>query len=252
MLTLYFSGTGNSRYVAECFSGIMKADCFSIEDDIDFSDKIRSNDTICFCYPVYGSCLPIIMSDFVKRNQKSLSNKKIVIICTQHVFSGDGARVFSDHLKGIEYQVIYAEHIRMPNNISNLFFYRMETPDEIISITQKANDKIRKICEQIKEGVVIRRGFNPVSRFLGFTAQRWYFSVIMKLSKKWVKVFDNCNGCSICVQVCPVNNLKIVSKKAQPRGKCILCYRCVNRCPQKAISVMFNTKVTRQYKGINC
>ncbi len=252
MLTLYFSGTGNSRYVAEHFSEIMKADCFSIEDDINFSDKISSNDTICFCYPVYGSCLPIIMSEFIDLYRISLTNKKIIILCTQHKFSGDGARVFTDHLKGIEYQVIYAEHIRMPNNISNLFFYKLECPQEIERFICKADFKIQNICEQIKKGAVFKRGFNPFSRFLGFIAQRWYFSFIMSRSGKRVKIFDSCNGCSVCVQDCPVNNLRLVSKKAEALGQCILCYRCVNRCPQKAISVMFNTKVRRQYQGINC
>jgi len=33
MLTLYFSGTGNTEYVAKLFSQKMSAKCFSIEDD---------------------------------------------------------------------------------------------------------------------------------------------------------------------------------------------------------------------------
>lgn len=47
--------------------------------------------------------------------------KKIIIFCTQLLFSGDGARVFTDLLKSISYTVIYAKHFNMPNNICNFF-----------------------------------------------------------------------------------------------------------------------------------
>jgi folate-dependent phosphoribosylglycinamide formyltransferase PurN len=55
MLTLYFSGTGNTRFVAENFSKKNGAECHSIEEDLDFGAVIARHRRVCFCYPIYGS-----------------------------------------------------------------------------------------------------------------------------------------------------------------------------------------------------
>ena len=68
MLTLYFSGTGNTKYVAELFSRKMSARCFSVEDDADFSVEIKAHETIAFCYPIYGSRVPLIMRLFTHKH----------------------------------------------------------------------------------------------------------------------------------------------------------------------------------------
>ena len=44
-----------------------------------------------------------------------------------------------------------------------------------------------------------------------------------------------------------MNNLKLVDKKVEQNGNCTLCYRCVNLCPEKAITVLFSSKVGKQY-----
>ena len=31
---------------------------------------------------------------------------------------------------------------------------------------------------------------------------------------------------------------------------CTMCYRCINKCPKKAIRVLLRCKVKKQYKGI--
>ena len=41
MLMLYFSGTGNSKYIASTFSKKMNAKCHSIEEKIDFKNEIK-------------------------------------------------------------------------------------------------------------------------------------------------------------------------------------------------------------------
>ena len=52
MLTIYFSGTGNTKYIAELFSQKMGANCLSIEADVDFQAEIIAHDSIAFCYPI--------------------------------------------------------------------------------------------------------------------------------------------------------------------------------------------------------
>ena len=65
MVILFFSGTGNSRFLAEQFAQRMDKKAYSIEEDLDFDSLLREEDTIAVCYPVYGSCVPRIMREFV-------------------------------------------------------------------------------------------------------------------------------------------------------------------------------------------
>lgn len=251
MLTLYFSGTGNSKYIAEYFSKKMECQHYSIEENIDFANLICNNDTIVFCYPVYGSCVPMIMREFVTKYKSYIDGKKIIIFCTQLIFSGDGARIFTELLKGISYNVIYADHFNMPNNICNFFLFPMASEKKANKYFTNAERKIDKVCENIKNGIVKKRGFNIFSKYLGLLCQRLYFSRFEKKAKKDVKITADCIVCAKCVAICPMNNLKLINNMIQQNGNCTLCYRCVNMCPQKAITVLVHSKIKRQYRCLH-
>ena len=250
MLTLYFSGTGNSKYIAEYFSNMMGAQYYSIEESIDFADMICATDTICFCYPIYGSCVPLIMREFVTRYKSYLNGKKIIIFCTQFLFSGDGSSVFTELLECIKYQVIYAEHFNMPNNICNFFLFPVKSKENTRKYVIKAEHKLNKVCENIKNGVIKKRGFNIFSKYLGLISQRFLFSKGEKTAKKDVRINADCIGCSKCVSLCPMRNLENENGTIIQKGNCTLCYRCVNMCPKKAITVLVHTKVKKQYTGL--
>ena len=48
---------------------------------------------------------------------------------------------------------------------------------------------------------------------------------------------SKCNGCSACIEVCPVNAIRIENQKAIVNDECIGCSVCVNECPTEAISL---------------
>ena len=46
---------------------------------------------------------------------------------------------------------------------------------------------------------------------------------------------DKCTGCGICVDLCPVNAIKIENDKAVVSDECVECSACVDECPNEAI-----------------
>jgi len=260
MLTLFFSATGNTEYIARLFSKRMDAKCLSIEEEADFVQEINEHDTIAFCYPIYGSRVPRIMREFVDRFISELNGKKIIIFTTQMLFSGDGARVLTDLLGNCSAEVIYAEHFRMPNNVGNAVIFRKESKIKIQKYIKRAEEKMSNVCLDIKIGFVVKRGFSKFSTILGkIQGIAWQgdsskveprpFSAEGK-SKNRVKIHKGCTSCCLCVDICPVKNFKNEQSKIQPQGDCMVCYRCINRCPNKAISVMINVRPQWQYEGV--
>ena len=250
MLTLYFSGTGNTKFIAEHFSQTLAAECHSIEEEIDFSEKIAAAETIAVCYPIYGSCVPRIMRDFAEENRSAFDGKNLIILSSQLMFSGDGARVFTELLEGISFNILYAEHFNMPNNICNLFLLPIASPEKIERYVKKAKQRLARSCQNIQNGTVKKRGFNPVSKYLGLLTQRFYFPDLEKKAENDVRITADCVACGKCVKICPMNNLERIEDKIEQNGNCTLCYRCVNACPQKAITVLLHAEVKKQYPGL--
>ena len=81
----YFSGTGNSKYIAKRFAAIMKEkyhqeyEVYSIEETMEFERLIKENNIIGICYPIYGSSVPKIMRQFVEKYKKLLDHKRLII-----------------------------------------------------------------------------------------------------------------------------------------------------------------------------
>ncbi len=47
-----------------------------------------------------------------------------------------------------------------------------------------------------------------------------------------------CNGCGVCVDICPVNAIKIKQNKAViSSNKCVECGACISECPNEALSL---------------
>jgi len=258
MLTLYFSGTGNTKYIADLFSQKMNAKCVSVENDIDFVTTINGHETIAFCYPIYNSRVPRIMRTFVHNHMENLIGKKVIILITQQAFSGDGARVFTDLFEEGAIEVIYAEHFNMQQNMGNIpIFWTLFKPTEHSKqkYIEKANKKMNVVCNNIKKGIVKKRGFSKVSKFLGyFQGKPWQKNPKdikpVRLEKKLmndVRIHQDCTACNLCIKICPMKNLTNHEGQIQHLNNCTVCYRCVNKCPKKAITVYIHIKPRWQY-----
>jgi ferredoxin len=260
ILTVYFSGTGNTAYVAELFAAQMGGKCLPIEDEANFATEFAAHDTIAFCYPVYGSRVPLIMRQFAAKHRPDLQGKKLVILVTQLTFSGDGARVFTDLFPQGHFDVIYADHLFMPNNVCNFGLLRQTGENNIQKRMKMAENKISRICRDINSGIIKRRGFSTIARFLGnVQGKAWQGNsasseavpgTLEARAKGSVKIDEDCTLCGLCVETCPMANLEAADDTIIHKSNCTVCYRCVNLCPRRAITVFFPNKPKWQYKGI--
>jgi len=248
MIMFYFSGTGNSKYIAELFCKNMGAKCHSIEEKIDFEKLIYAEDTIGFCYPVYMSDVPRILQEFVKRYMSALKDKRVIIFCTQLILSGDGTKKFAMLFPQNHIEVIYTEHFFMPNNMNDVAILPIASDTGIERSIVRATRKMESVCRNIQAGTIKKRGFSVISWMLG-VPQSVFMGALERRANRAVSVDDDCSKCGLCIKTCPMQNFILDGEEIRSNHNCTMCYRCINICPEKAITVLLPGKVKRQYTG---
>lgn len=142
-LYLFFSGTGNTFWAVNNIAPILSDDYLihSIEHKVDFASLIQNANHIIIAYPIYESMIPHIMIDFLIRYKTSFNNKKVSVIITQMLFSGDGAGLAARRLKKYGANIQHTIHINMPNNLTDVSFFPINTDKKIDRKVSKATQK---------------------------------------------------------------------------------------------------------------
>ena len=239
MIGIYFSGTGNSKYAAELFCKELdkESGTYSIENE-EAITAIKDADLIVIAYPVQFSTVPNIMRDYVTDHSELWKNKKVFVIATMGLFSGDGAGMLGRLLQSYGAKVIGGLHLKMPDSIADEKALKrpIEKNKELI---KQAQQKIKESVKRLKAGDPTQEGIGVLYRMAGFFGQRAYFGHNTRRYSSKLKIdTDKCVGCGSCEKLCPMKNITIKDQKAVSGDRCTMCYRCINKCPKQAITLL--------------
>jgi ferredoxin len=256
----YFSGTGNSLFVARQIAERINGKLISIPSVIN-EERIRTEaDVVGIVFPVYyatNDCgIPRIIRRFVSKLE-SFNAKYIFAVCTSGSMPGTTLENLSK-LIASEGGTLAAGFIIKMNN-ENL---SKEKQDKML-IEQK--EKLDAVCKHVlarKRGKLETRGilrkivlapvlylaikplFSRRYRKLSSSAGL-PFTELIPLADRSFRVDAKCTGCGICAQVCPVDNVKLVEDRPVWQRHCETCLACYSWCPQAAIGggiVSYNTR----------
>jgi ferredoxin/flavodoxin len=246
VVIFYFSGTGNTWWVAEeLCRQLNKKDfnsrAYSIEKitPAETASLIEESTLVGFGYPIHGSDLPQPMKEFIEALPQ-YPGKDALVFCTQWLWSGDGASLGASMLKEKGYTVKWGEHFLMPNNVSVSVIRLPYTndPARLSAVRQRAARKISRLVSRITAGKPYRHGFNTLAYLLGCMQRVPYRRYYHRLQNDIAINYDICIDCGDCVRLCPVGNLYYAGEEIKTKGNCILCTRCYNFCPVAAVTYM--------------
>ncbi len=246
-MVFYFSGTGNSRFVAKRIAEAVSQEAVDITTYTTTMDRPEFTDTgvYVFVCPSYMSAPARAMTDFVGWAGFP-SGVKAYFIVTCAASMGITPRVASEicEKKGIQY--MGAAQIEMPQNYIALF--RTKEVEENINIIEKAEIEIDRIAPLILNGEVLEtKKIGSVE----YSVTKWvrdvYYKDFMKTKK--FKATDKCISCQKCVKVCPLSNITMKDGKPSWGNKCTHCMACINQCPKDAIEYGKGTAGKPRYKG---
>ncbi len=234
-VTYYFSGTGNSYYVAKTISNNINAILKPIVS-LKKGDIIEA-DTLCFVFPIYDFKPPKKVTDIIE-NLSSIKANRIIAIGTYGIALSSSLNHFNNTLrkKGVALSQGYG--IKSPHNAVGSTGF---TEEENNIRLAHADKKIAIISKNLKEGIT---GFvERTSIFEDRTIIRQFpnlMSFLFKLIFKGAKSFSftvmqDCISCNQCINICPINNIEWVNGKHVFGSDCTGCFACLQWCPKAAI-----------------
>ncbi len=239
MIGVYFSGTGNTKHCVETFvrEFELAGKNFSIEAE-NTVREICAHNEIVIGYPVQFSNLPKILRDFVVDNSSIWKGKRVFVIATMGLFSGDGAGLLARLLAGYGAFITGGLHLKMPDSIGDERALK-RTLEQNRKLVRAAEEKIQKAAWKIRNGRPPQDGIGLLKHLTGLFGQRIYFRGKTKEYSDKLKIDTNkCVRCGRCLSICPMKNISIREGRMVQNGKCTMCYRCVNFCPAQAITLL--------------
>ena len=244
----YLSGTGNTEHCIKKLVCCLDASApiIAIEDQA-AATVIKEFDFIVLGYPVQFSNAPKMVRDFICRHASIWNGKKVLCVATMGAFSGDGAGCSARLLKKSGAIVLGGLHLKMPDSVCDSKLLK-KSREENRKIIQQAEEKIERTVNKIKRGKFPQEGLNLFSHLAGLFGQRlWFYGKTKKYSDRLKINHTLCIGCGTCTNLCPMSNIEMKDHKAIAKGKCTMCYRCISKCPTRAITLI-GKEVVEQYR----
>ncbi len=248
-MVLYFSATGNTRYVANKLAGLLGDESLDLLDRIRRKDygEIHSDRPFVLCSPVYVCEMPRFLADYL-RKVKLTGSREVYCIFTSGGYAGISGilarRLF--RRKGM----VYKGHgeLKMPRNYISNNSYPELGREEIEKRILSSHARIPALADRI------RRGARLKSRHV------WFFEVLVTLPVNpfWYYKMqpvgdfyatDRCISCGKCVRLCPLNVISLAEGKPVWSGKsCAHCMSCIQNCPVEAIEYGNVTQLKKRYR----
>ena len=244
-MILFFSGTGNSRYIACRLAAALGDELVSINDRIKSGDDgaIRAGGRLIFVTPTYGWRIPRVVEEWIRNMEFSGADKVwFVMNCGSEI--GDAAkynkRLCAD--KGFAY--MGTVQVLMPENYIAMFDAPQEP--EAARIIEASAPAIDEASQKIADGCEFAAPRNNLyDRFMSTAANPVFYALFVKADK--FRADDKCVGCGKCAQLCPLNDISIVDGRPVWGKNCTHCMACIGACPTGAIEYGKHTIGLRRY-----
>lgn len=232
-MILYFTGTGNSRYIAKKLARETGDSLLYINERIknkDFS-TVTATEHLVFVTPTYAWQIPRLVREWIKKTEFLGTRKAwFVMNCGSEI--GNAAQYNKELCDTMGFTYMGTAEIVMPENYIAMF--PSPSDDEAKEIIKKAESVIEKIATLLKEKqeFPVPKG-KFVSKIMSGPVNSMFYPFFVKA--KHFKVDEKCIGCGKCVSLCPLNNIELKDNKPVWGKNCTHCMACICSCPTKAV-----------------
>lgn len=248
LMILYFSATGNSRYVAERIAKETKDEIVSLNLLMKHNkqdDLISETKPFVFVCPTYSWRLPRVVEEYIKKTTFKGSRKAYFVL----TYGGETASA-SNHVKKLcqykDWDLQGYAQVMMPDTYLLLF------PGVDKATAKEINKKAEPLIDQILVDIHNGNHFSSmdengvVSQLKSGLINSMFYRFLVNAKGFHIKE-TKCVSCGKCVELCPLNNIILTDGKPVWGNHCTHCMACLHRCPTEAIEYKKKTQSKPRY-----
>ncbi len=241
----YFTGTGNSLEIARSLAEKLPgAELRSLATACRTGKLDMEADAVGFVFPVYFFGVPLAFRRLLEKTTWG-SLKHTFAIANFGSMPGDALYQTADLMKKGGGRLDAGYLMQMPDNYLPMF----PAPSQAIQTRdfEALARRIPVIASEIltQKAAGIEKSKFRVDRFITPLTYPTVYKFKDMDRSYWIT--EACNGCEICAQACPFDNIQMVDRKPQWQHHCEMCMRCIHICPQKAIQYKKGTVKKGRY-----
>ena len=211
-MVLYFTGTGNSRYLARRIAEGLDMPLYDLNTCIKAGDTapVQTGQDVVLVTPTYAWRIPRVVSQWLG-NPELTGAERIwfVMDCGSEIGNAPQA-------------------------------------EQARRIVEQAEPALQKALAQVRAG----QEFSPLrdtlyDRFMSGPVNPAFYRFFVKADA--FRATDACIGCGKCVERCPLNNIRLENGKPVWGKHCTHCMACICDCPKEAIEYGKKSKGKPRY-----
>ena len=248
ILVLYYSGVGNTKYVANQVYSILskkskeveKSKKFSIEihsiEKVPLSLEIDAYDALIIGFPTIHSAPAQPILNFMKILMQLKKETPTFLFTTCGLYAANSLRIFAEKCIPLNMIPILSKSYRCSATDGMLLapfmkFWFKNEKHLLPKLERDALNFIEKIGDPVQLDMPKEAPYSILNYPNKWLGQKGVFSIYLHKNL--------CAKCYKCVNDCPVKafdkdeeNFPLLQK-----SKCINCYRCIHHCPEGALSL---------------
>ena len=232
-MILYFSGTGNSKYVAKRIADALGDEIVNLNARIKASDTspVETDERLIIVTPTYAWRIPRIVRDWLLKTElRGAKQAWFVMTCGSEIGNADRYNHDLCTEKGLA--CMGTAQIVMPENYIAMF--SAPQADEARQIVAKAEPSIDRAIAAIQSNQSFAPTRNNLyDRFMSGSVNPIFYKFFVKANA--FTASGACIGCRQCAKRCPKNNVTLKDGKPVWGRNCTHCMACICYCPVSAI-----------------
>ena len=244
-MVLYFTGTGNSRYLARRIADALNMPRYDLNACIKAGDTapVQTGRDVVLVTPTYAWRIPRVVSEWLGKTELAGAERIwFVMDCGSEI--GNAAKYNRQLAEQKHLHYMGTAQVVMPENYIAMF--NAPQAEQARSIVREAEPKIQNAITHIKaEQEFSAPRNNLYDRFMSSPVNPIFYRFFVKADA--FTASDACIGCGKCVRECPLNNIHLEQGKPTWGKNCTHCMACICYCPKEAIEYGKKSVVKPRY-----